>query len=155
MSYLWLFHLVLFTDPLLPGFLHICALSTTVCHNFLLGNLHRLTQSILYLKISSRSRYTYPLYHHHHCHHHRLTKILERRIREIKWWDQEVLQRKVSNLTLPISQNHFETCIVAGSHIEMVPLPLQFEEASSTTSISTGIDHFLFAILTVSPKFTF
>ena len=37
----------------------------------------------------------------------------------------------------------------------MVPLLLQFEEASSTTSISTGTDHFLFAILTASPKFTF
>ena len=30
----------------------------------------------------------------------------------------------------------------------MVPLLLQFEEASSTTSTSTGTDHFLFAILT-------
>ena len=38
---------------------------------------------------------------------------------------------------------------------EMVPLLLQFEEASSTTSISTGTDRFLFAILTASPKFTF
>ena len=37
----------------------------------------------------------------------------------------------------------------------MVPLLLQFEEASSTTSIPTGTDHFLFAILTASPKFTF
>ena len=37
----------------------------------------------------------------------------------------------------------------------MVPLLLQFEEASSTTSIPTGTDHFLFAIMTASPKFTF
>ena len=37
----------------------------------------------------------------------------------------------------------------------MVPLLLQFEEASSTTSTSTGTDHFLFAILTARPKFTF
>ena len=37
----------------------------------------------------------------------------------------------------------------------MVPLLLPFEEASSTTSTSTGTDHFLFAILTARPKFTF
>ena len=37
----------------------------------------------------------------------------------------------------------------------MVPLLLPFEEASSTTSIPTGTDHFLFAILTARPKFTF
>lgn len=131
-SYLLLFHLACFIDPLLPGFLYICALSTTVCHNFLLGNSHGLIQLILYLKISSRSRHTYPLYHHHHCHHHHhdvtaapngfpvlssLTKTLERRIREIKWWDQEVLQRKVSSLSLPILQSHFKTCIAAESHI--------------------------------------